>query len=283
MRVVIIGSNGQLGMDLSSELKNHELVLATHNDIEIKNEKSVFSFIKDSEPDIVINTAAFHKVEECEKTPVTAFRVNALGVKYLALACLMADAIFLHISTDYIFGGEKGLPYNEDDIPNPLNVYGITKLAGEYFIKSILKKYFIVRTSGLYGKHKCRAKGGNFVDKMIYLAEKKEKIRVVDDEILTPTYTYDLSIQIKKLIDTNFYGTYHIANNGFCSWYEFAENIFKLTGLEVNLEKTKSKEFAPKVKRPLYSVLENKKLKSLNMDFMPMWDDALKRFLKGKN
>ncbi|NVM03272.1 MAG: dTDP-4-dehydrorhamnose reductase [Candidatus Helarchaeota archaeon] len=283
MRIVIIGSNGQLGMELSSELENHELVLATHNDIEIKSRTSVFSFIKDSKPDVVINTAAFHKVEECEKKPVTAFRANALGAKYLALACLMVDAVLLHISTDYVFGGVKGSPYNEDDLPNPLNVYGMTKLAGEHFIKSILKRYFIVRTSGLYGKHKCRAKCGNFVDRMISLAEKKEKIRVVDDEFLTPTYTYDLSKQIKKLINTEFYGTYHITNSGFCSWYEFAENIFKLIGLEVNLERAKSKEFASKVKRPLYSVLENKKLKSLNMDFMPMWDDALKRFLKGKN
>jgi dTDP-4-dehydrorhamnose reductase len=283
MKIIIIGSNGQVGMNLSSVLNEHDLILATHNDVEIKNKRSVFSLIKNHKPHVVINTAAFHNVEKCEKNHVKAFRVNAIGAKYLALACSMIDAVLLHISTDYVFDGKKKTPYDEDDIPNPLNTYGITKLAGEYYIRGILKKYFIVRTSGLYGKYKCRAKGGNFVERMIFLAQNKGNVKVVDDEILTPTYTFDLSLQIKKLIETNFYGTYHITNNGFCSWYEFAKRIFELKNICVNLESAKSKEFAPKVKRPLYSVLENKKLKSLNMDIMPMWDDALKRFLKGEN
>jgi len=282
MRIAIIGANGQLGMELADELDEHDLILATHDDIEIGNEKSASSFMEKNKPDLVINTAAFHKVDKCEKKPLLAFKTNVLGSKYLASACLKINAVLLHISTDYVFGGDKTFPYTEDDIPNPVNVYGITKLAGENFIRAILKKYFIVRTSGLYGKHKCRAKGGNFVDTMFYLAKKKKKVRVVDDEFLTPTYTYDLAVQIKKIIDSDNYGVYHITNNGFCSWYEFAKNIFELSGIDVELERAKSREFASNFRRPLYSVLENKRLKSLKIDIMPKWKDALKGFIKNQ-
>ena len=279
MRIAIIGSNGQLGRELSSGLDAHDLILADKDNIEITSKSSVFSFMKKNEPEFVINTAAFHKVDECEVKPVLAFKTNALGAKHLAAACLKINAVLLHISTDYVFDGEKPTPYNENDIPNPLNIYGNTKLSGEHLIRSILKKYFIIRTSGLYGKYLCLAKGGNFVDKMIFLAENKKKMRVVEDEILTPTYTYDLVMQIKKLIKTDNYGVYHITNNGYCSWYDFAKSIFKFSNLEVELERANSSEFALNFRRPLYSVLENKKLKSLKMDIMPDWDDALRRFI----
>ena len=279
MKIIVIGANGQLGSDLVSVLKGGEIIPLTHSDVEISELKSVSNMFEKYKPQIVINTAAFHNVPECEKNELKAFMVNGLGAKYLAQNCVAHDCVLLHISTDYVFDGRKDSPYLEDDTPNPLNAYGISKLAGEHFIRSIMETYFIVRTCGLYGIHKCRAKGGNFVDTMLKLSKEKEEIKVVGDEYLTPTYTLDLANQITELIKTDSYGLYHITNEGFCSWYEFAKAIFDILDMKVNLKEIGHKEFYSVVKRPPYSVLENGRLRSLGINKMRHWKDALQSYL----
>lgn len=279
MKIIVIGANGQLGSDLVSSLKSGQLIPLTHADVEISDFDSVSKMFEKYKPQIVINTAAFHNVPECEKNDVRAFAVNGLGPKYLAQNCVAHNCMLLHISTDYVFDGKKNNPYLEDDIPNPLNVYGISKLTGEYYIKSIMEKYIIVRTSGLYGIHKCRAKGGNFVDTMLKLSKEKEEIKVVCDEFLTPTYTLDLANQITELVKTDSYGLYHVTNEGFCSWYEFAKAIFDILDIRVSLREISHREFYSGVKRPPYSVLENGRLKSLGINKMRHWKDALQSYL----
>jgi len=279
MKILIIGANGQLGSDIVRVLDSRQVIPLTHKDIEIADKDCVQKIITSYNPDIVINTAAYHNVKECEKDDIKSFKVNALGAKNLATICKKRDIILVHISTDYVFDGKKRKPYIESDSPCPLNVYGLTKLAGEYYIRYIWPKHFIIRTSGLYGLSKCRAKGGNFIDLMLKLAKEKDEIQVVGDEILTPTYTLDLAQKIKDVIKTEYFGLYHITNNGFCSWYEFAREIFKFSGLKVNLKRTTVKEFGGEVKRPPYSVLKNHNLEKLGMDDMRDWKEALKDFL----
>jgi dTDP-4-dehydrorhamnose reductase len=210
--------------------------------------------------------------------------VNGVGSINLALVCNELDKPLLHIGTDYVFDGKKGKPYIESDKPLPLNVYGNTKLSGEHFIESMAKKYYILRVSGIYGKNPCLAKGGmNFVDLMLKLAKEREEVRVVDDEVLTPTFTEDIAAQIVKLAHADpEYGLYHCTAESRCSWYEFAKEIFSLTKSSVTLNKAAPGEFAIKVNRPKYSVLENKFLKDQNLNFMPPWQDGLKRYLQIK-
>lgn len=279
MNIVVIGANGQLGSDLVSVLRGGEIIPLTHNDVEISDFNSISRMFEEYRPQIVINTTAFHNVPECEKDDLRAFAVNALGPKFLAQNCVKNDATLLHISTDYVFDGKKNSPYLEDDLPNPLNVYGISKLTGEYYIKSVVGKYFIVRTAGLYGIHKCRAKGGNFIDSILNLSREGKEIKVVGDQYSTPTYTLDLANQINELIKTDSYGLFHITNEGSCSWYEFAKAVFEFLNIKADLKEISQKEFYSTVRRPDYSVLENSRLKILGMNKMRHWKDALGDYL----
>jgi dTDP-4-dehydrorhamnose reductase len=279
MKIAIIGANGQLGSDIVKVLSKENPVLLNHSDIEITDYNSISKIFEQYNPQILINTAAFHNVSQCENQDLKAFTVNALGPKYLAENCLKYNALLLHISTDYVFDGKKRKPYAEDDSPHPLNVYGISKLMGEYYINAIMERYFIVRTSGLYGINKCRGKGGNFIDTMLRLYKEKKEIRVVDDEVLTPTYTWDLANQIKELIKTDNFGLFHVTSHGACSWFEFAKQIFELLNIKVKIKAVKSEEFPSKVKRPAYSVLKNAKLEKLGIDKMRHWKVALKDYL----
>ena len=199
MKVAIIGANGQLGMDLMKVFADVQPVSLTHNDIQIESLDSVSRTLSTLKPTLVINTAAYHKVDDCEKNPERSFQVNAIGA--LNLAKISEDQKFelLHISTDYVFDGSKKAPYVESDLPRPLNVYAASKLAGEHFVQAYAPRNFVVRSSGLYGHSPCRAKGGrNFIETMLKLSKEKNEVRVVDDEILTPTYTYHLALQIRE-------------------------------------------------------------------------------------
>ncbi len=282
MKILLIGANGQLGSDIAKILHSEEVLPLAHADIEIAEEASVRSKIEDYSPDVVVNTAAYHRAADCEKNDLESFRINSIGAKNLAIACKKSKAILVHISTDYVFDGKKKEPYVESDSPGPLSVYGISKLAGEYYVKYLCPKHFIVRTSGLYGSAKCRAKGGNFIDLMLRLAKEQDEIEVVNDEILTPTYTLDLARKIRDIIQTDYFGLYHITNNGSCSWYEFAEKIFEFYHMKVNLKAVSAERFPSGVKRPHYSVLRNYALEKIGMDDMRRWDAALKAFLSGK-
>jgi dTDP-4-dehydrorhamnose reductase len=286
MRIAVIGADGQLGTDICAAIDNtpDELVRLTIKHIEVSDIDSVSRALKEASPQLVINTAAFHHVEKCEEEPVKAFEVNALGSKNLAEVCNDLDAALMHISTDYVFDGKKMAPYIETDKPMPLNVYANTKLSGEHFVEAIAKKFYILRVSGIYGKAPCMAKGGlNFVDLMLKLSRERPEVRVVDNEILTPTSTVEISHQIVKMIENDVQnGLYHVTAEGSCSWYDFAKEIFDITKPNIKFNKAAPGEFAVKVNRPEYSVLENKFLKDQGMNMMRHWKEGLRDYLAEK-
>lgn len=282
-KVALIGTDGQLGSDIKRVIPAQELEPLTVRDIDITDFTSTRSLFEKIKPSAIVNTAAYHKVDVCEENETEAFKVNAFAVKNLALICRDLNIPLLHISTDYVFDGTKKTPYLEEDRPQPVNAYGLSKLAGEVFIQYIWHKHFVVRTSGLYGVAGCMGKGGgNFVVNIINKAEKEKKLKIVDDEILTPTYTYELAKKIIELLKTEKYGLYHMTNQGGCSWWEFASKIFEYLGSDIEIEKISSENTKAKVKRPAYSVLENKHLKEIGLKDLSPWQDALKAFLKEK-
>lgn len=254
MKILITGSNGMLGHDLIEVLQNsHELVLTTSKTLDITDERQVNDFIRDKKPDIVINSAAYTDVDGCEENEDIAYSVNGDGVRNLALACRDVDCPLVHISTDYVFDGSATEPIAEDGEIGPISVYGKSKLKGEKAIQEILDKYFIIRTAWLYGIN-----GRNFPKTMLELAQNHPEITVVYDEVGTPTYTPDLAYGISQLIETDYYGIYHLTNSGSCSWCEFARYIFEVAGLDIKVVPVTASEFARAAPRPSYSVLDNK-------------------------
>jgi len=282
MKVAVIGANGQLGMDAAEEFSRNgdEVLGLTREHIDIRSLESVRSSLGTIEPEVIVNTAAMHHVENCEREPLEAYSVNSLGARNLALVARELKAVLVHVSTDYVFDGAKMRPYLETDLAVPLNVYGNTKLAGEFFIRASTQKYFIVRTSALFGTHPCRAKGGhNFVDLMLKLASERDEVRVVNDEFVSPTFTCDLARQIALLSRSDQFGLYHATAEGSCSWYEFAQAIFDMTKTRVNLQIASSNEFPAKVPRPKYSVLENYELKKRGLNSFRIWQAGLHSYL----
>jgi len=284
MKIAIIGSNGQLGNDLMAIFsENYEVRGLTHDDIEITDIDSVKNVISLLKPDIILNTAAYHVVPEAEKFPAKAFQINGIGALNLAKVCQDTGVRLVHYSTDYVFDGSKQKPYTEDDRPNPLNVYANTKLSGEYFALNYCDKSFVIRVSGIYGKVPCRAKGGNFITTMVKLAKEKPEVKVVNDEILTPTSTSWIAKNTAELIKTDTFGLYHMSCEGESSWYEFAKVIWDTLKLKTPLYPASVNDFPLVVKRPFYSVLENRNLNKLGINQMPGWKEALKEFLKNFN
>lgn len=283
MKVTIIGANGQLGSDLAKAFAafGAKVEALSHQDIEVSDAAKVDAKMAESKPDVVVNAAAFHNVELCETEPQTAFAVNAIGARNLAQAAVKGPFKFIHISTDYVFDGEKGRPYTEEDAPRPLNSYGNSKLSGEYFIRAIGGNSAIVRVSGLYGSEPCRAKKGlNFPKIMLKLARERGEVKVTADEFVTPTYTRAAAEQIVKLAASKETGLFHATPQGQCSWHDFAAAIFQLTGTTVKLLPATSADFPAKVPRPRYSVLDNKRLREAGIDIMPPWQDCLREYLR---
>jgi len=282
LSVTVIGSNGQLGNDVvhAFSAQGYEVRALTHTDIELSSLESVKSCLSSQPSHVVVNTGAMHHVENCEQDPQRAFAVNAIGVRNLALVTRDSGTTLVHVSTDYVFDGKKRKPYVESDAPLPLNVYGSSKLAGEYFVRTLNPKHFVLRTSALYGKNPCRAKGGlNFVDLMLKLARERGRVRVVDSEFVSPTPTPDVARQIVALSACNAYGLYHATAEGSCSWYEFAREIFSVAEIDVKLEVASPTEFFAKVPRPCYSVLENRELKKQRLNLFEPWQAGLSRYL----
>jgi len=285
MKIAVIGADGQLGSDLVAAFTAHgdSVSALTHSHIEIADLDSVSYLLEQIQPQMIINTAALHHVENCEHEPAKAFAVNGLGPKNLAVASQSIGAVLMHISTDYVFDGSKERPYTEDDIPRPLNAYGVTKLSGEHFVRSNTQRHFVVRTSGLYGKSPCRGKGGlNFVELMLKLGKERGEVRVVDSEVISPTPTAELAHQLVQLSRSDCYGLYHATAEGSCSWYEFAQEIFALTDTPVQLKVAEPGEFPTKVPRPKYSVLENQALKDRGLNICRPWWDGLRTYLEGR-
>lgn len=285
--VAVIGANGQLGSELIKVLSQDDTIQLfplTHSDIEITKDEETKRVLDLVNPDIVINTAAFHKVDDCEKNTDKAFLVNAFAQKKIAEYCQKKNATSVFISTDHVFGlnREKKTPYKETDFPGPLNVYGVSKLSGEYFTKYSCEKHFVIRSGGLFGSTPSSIKGENFVESIISLAKKGHEIRVVNDQILSPTYTNNLARQIHQLLSTNYHGTYHATAQGECSWFDFAKEVFNLIKFQAKLIPVTSKEYYTNIKRPQYCVLENAALKETNLDIMLDWKVGLIEYLKEK-
>lgn len=280
MKTAILGAGGQLAFGLQREMADWNLIPLRHADLDICDYPKVRQVLTRYKPEIVINTAAFLQVDDCEDQVEKAFQVNAFAVRHLARVCLELDCILVHISTDYVFGGEKRAPYTEEDLPNPLNAYGVSKLAGENFVRYMCPKHFVVRSAGLYGHAGSSGKEGNFVETMIHLAEIGKPIRVVDNQFVSPSYTGDVAEKLVDLLKTDAYGLYHIANAGQCSWFKFAKKIFELSRIDVDLRSTTAEELQSEALRPSYSALSSIRLSVLGIDELPSWSESLRMYLK---
>lgn len=279
MKIVITGCDGQLGKEIVKQLNReekisgNELFALNRLKLDISDFNNVNKYISSIKPDVVINCAAFTKVDLCEDEIELAYKINSIGPKNLSICCEKVNAKLVQISTDYVFDGKNKNLYREDDITNPQSIYGKSKLLGEKYVQDFCSKYFIIRTAWLYGD------GNNFVNTMLKLSESKDEINVVNDQIGTPTSTVDLAKVILKLIYTENYGLYHGTNKGYCSWYDFAKKIFEIKKIDIKVNPINSEEYISKVKRPQYSVLDNFLLRIINLDEFRNWEDALYEYL----
>lgn len=276
MKVLIIGSEGMLGHDLVDILSvENEISTTTIDTLDITDIQKTIETVRNINPDVVVHAAAFTDVDGSESNPDMAYKVNSIGTRNVAVACQEADSAMVYICTDYVFDGTKGSSYQEYEKTNPLSVYGKTKLMGETYIRDILSKFYIVRTSWLYGYH-----GPNFVTTMLNLAEKYDSISVVGDQIGSPTYTVDLARAIAELIKKPAYGIYHITNSDYCSWYEYAREIFQIAGIEMDITPVTTEEYGSPAPRPKYSVLENYNWKMEGFPEIRSYKAALRDYMK---
>ena len=283
-RVAVIGSTGQLGTDVVTVLREHdyEVVPLSHADIECTDPRKVRSVLSSTRPDIVINSAAFVRVDECEDHPLEAFRINALGALHVARACTEIGALCVHVSTDYVFNGEKNEPYTEGDPTRPINVYGVSKVAGELFVQQAASRWLILRVASLYGKAGARGKGGNFVETILAKARAGEPIRVVNDTWMSPTYTRDAAAALVPLTQSGATGVFHAANSGSCTWFEFAREALRLWGGDNGIEPITSKAYFSKARRPKNSSLASGRLQETLGHTMRPWREALSAYLAAK-
>lgn len=279
-KILVTGAGGQLGTDLVKLLKvtGYDVVGMGKSELDITDEKKVYHIILQKRPDIIIHCAAYTQVDKAEAEPDYAFLINGIGTRNIALASEKIGAKLVYISTDYVFDGSLELPYHEFSPVSPINAYGSSKLAGEMYVRDFHSRYFIIRTSWVFGVY-----GNNFVKTMLHLSKEKDQLKVVNDQIGSPTYTVDLGKCIRQLIESDKYGIYHVSNSGSCSWYEFAREIFSQTKNTIKLEPCKTEEFPRPAKRPKYSVLDHMGLRINGFDPMPDWKDGLTRFLLQMN
>jgi dTDP-4-dehydrorhamnose reductase len=278
VKITVIGSTGQFGTDLMEILgQEHEVIGLSHQDIEIADFSSCL-VLKQIRPEVIISTAAFHKTDECEKKPLETFSVNALGARNIAMISKEIDSTVVFISTDYVFDGSKNDSYTEEDTPCPLNTYGISKLAAEFFIRQN-PKFYIIRIASVFGVAGASGKGGNFVETMIKKAKNNETISVVDNIWMSPTYTKDAALIIKGILEYNLpFGIYHATNKGYCSWYEFAKEIFRILDLNPILKPIKADPNYGLAKRPRFSALRSTKLSDYELESRK-WKEALYAYL----
>jgi len=276
MRVLVTGADGQLGYDVVKKLKglNIEHIGVDKEDFDLTNEKETKEFILDYKPDVIIHCAAYTDVDQAEVEKELCYKVNVEGTRYVAEAAKKSDAKMLYISTDYVFDGQGEEPFEVNDQPNPINYYGETKYQGEQEVQILLDKYFIVRTSWVFGEH-----GDNFVKTMLKLGQEKDEISVVADQYGSPTYTGDLAELIIEMIKTDKYGKYHATNEGFCSWYEFAKEIFESADMNVKVEPVSSEEFETKAKRPKNSRLSKKQLYDNSFKSLRNYKKSIKKLV----
>lgn len=280
MKYLVFGAAGQLGRDLCPRLKG-EVIAVGRAEADLGTPGSVTGVVLAQRPDVVINCAAYNFVDRAETEPAVAFAVNALGLRELALACRDADCALVHFSTDYVFGLDeyRRTPYEVGDAPGPVSAYGLSKLAGEYSVRSVCPRHFVIRTCGLYGVWGSGGKGGNFVETMLRLAGQGKPLRVVADQVCTPSYTRDVAAASLGLIEAERYGLYHITNSGTCSWYELAKTAIELAGLKGEVTPITSKEYGAPARRPSYSVLSMVAYESLGLLALRPWREAVAAYL----
>jgi dTDP-4-dehydrorhamnose reductase len=281
IRYLVLGARGQLGRDLCPRLPG-EVIGVGRDRADLTQPHTLQAILKEAQPQVVINCAAYNFVDRAESESDAAFAVNAFGVRALAEACAKQDATLVHFSSDYVFGLKSRHvgPWKVRDAPGPINVYGSSKLAGEYFVRAICPKHFIIRTCGLYGVWGAGGKGSNLVETMLRLQKSGKPLRVVCDQLCTPTYTADLAEAVVKLIGTDKFGLYHLTNSGSCSWHEFALRIFVLAGITVTIEPISSAEYGAAARRPSYSVLDQRSYCKLGFPALRPWPEALAVYLQ---
>jgi dTDP-4-dehydrorhamnose reductase len=285
MRVAIIGSKGQLGSDLLdvlAEAGNYEVFGLSHREIECTDSVSIEKALQPVRPDVVVNCAAFVRVDESEDRPDEVFRVNSLGALAVARACAGIDALCVYISTDYVFDGEKGSPYTERDAPYPINVYGVSKLAGEYLVQQAAPRWLVARMASLFGKAGSSGKGGNFVETILAKARAREPLRLVDDIRMSPTYARDAAQALERLLREGTVGLFHLANTGNCTWYEFASKALELVDLKHRIDPVSASLYPMKARRPKDSSLESTKPNPSLKECLRPWEEALESYLLEK-
>jgi dTDP-4-dehydrorhamnose reductase len=279
-RVAIIGASGQLGSALVTAFAGRETLTPAHAELDLQDRAALETFLDDSQPDLLINCAAFHNVDACEREPARAFTLNALAVDSAAEACAAREIAFATISTDYVFDGTLGRAYREHDAPNPRTAYGVSKLAGELLTRRHGPRHYVFRASGVFGTVGTSNKGYTLIEKVLQQAARGETTRMVSDMIFSPTYAPDAARAIREVVDAELYGTHHITNAGACSWYEFVRTAFVKADLgEAPLEPISYSSFGNPTPRPMYSPLENTTFASAGLTPMPAWEAALDAFL----
>ena len=283
MTVAVIGSTGQLGQDLMRAF-GEEAVGFAHEDLDVTNEESIISAVRSIEPDWVLNTAAFHRVDDCETNPTLTFAVNATGALNVARAAAAVGSGVAFFSSDYVFGGQdrgRDNPYEEGDAPHPLSVYGVSKVAGEQLVMQANPRHLVVRSAGLYGTATSR-KGWTFPELMLNKARTEGILRVVTDQVLSPTFTTDLACKTKELIEQDAVGLFHLTNAGECSWFEFARGALDLAGVEARMEEISTEQMQQRARRPAYSALATTRLKAVGLEPLRPWKEALGDYLRVK-
>lgn len=279
MKAAVIGAGGQLGSDLVSAF-GQDAVGLEHSQAQVESFKALKNMLAGIRPDIIINTAAYHNVGLCEKDPDRAFLINTIGARNVAAVGEELGARVVYISTDYVFSGTKGRPYNEFDRTDPVNIYGLSKLKGEEYTGKLSRRHFIIRVSGLIGSRGSRSKGGNFVERILSAAREKPVLPVVADQFLSPTFTKEAAKKIMELVKADLYGTYHITNSGWCSWFQLAEQALKLAGVNTEIKPVLSSSYGEGVRRPAFSALENYHLKLQGFELLRDWEEALFDYMK---
>ncbi len=276
LKIVITGANGQLGRELTEwQSTTADIIGFGRHELDITSLPACRNLFTLHRPDVVIHCAAYTAVDKAETERDEAFRVNAAGTRNVAVAAREAGAKLCYISTDYVFDGTGTAPYNEYDQTNPQTVYGMSKLAGEQAVQTLHDRFYIVRTSWVFGKY-----GNNFVKTMLKIAGEREQLKVVADQIGSPTYTYDLAAFLLELVHTDFYGIYHASNSGICSWFDFAKAIFEESGADITAEPCTTADFPRPAPRPAYSVMDHSAIRSNGLKLLRPWREALNHFLK---
>jgi dTDP-4-dehydrorhamnose reductase len=287
-RIVITGARGQLGLALRRVLADREPIALAHEDLDIADGAAVDRRLREIAPRVVLNAAAFNRVDDAEERSEDVYRVNAEGPRALARACRHLRALFVHFSTDYVFSGDASEPYGEEDAPRPRSVYAASKLAGEQAVAGETALHMVIRTCGLFGMRTRGGKGTNFVDTVLRVARERSTIRVVDDQHVAPTAAVDLARKTAELLERwsttaerSLLGLYHVTNAGSCSWYEFAREIVRLSGVELEVEPISTAQYGARAPRPAYSVLAHGHLARLGLDDLRPWNAALAEYLAG--